>query len=103
MADPELKEVPRDCDGQHPMITPGHSLASVTEKISDVTFLPVKKMPKEWFIGFAIAFMLLQLLFLGITWLLTQGTGVWGLNVPEPGVLRSLTLFGGLVSATPVP
>jgi len=82
MADPELKEVPRDCDGQHPMITPGHSLASVTEKISDVTFLPVKKMPKEWFIGFAIAFMLLQLLFLGITWLLTQGTGVWGLNVP---------------------
>ena len=46
-ADPKNKiEVKRDCDGQHPMIGPGHTLASVTEKISDVTFLPFKKMPK---------------------------------------------------------
>ena len=59
--DPENpQEVSLDCDGQHPMIMPGHTLASVTEKISDVTFLPVNKMPKQWWIGFTIAFCLMQ-------------------------------------------
>ena len=76
------KEVPLDCDGQHPMIMPGHTLASVTEKISDVTFLPVNKMPKQWWIGFTIAFCLMQLLFFGVYVLFSNGVSVWGLNVP---------------------
>jgi Ni/Fe-hydrogenase subunit HybB-like protein len=81
--DPENpQEVPLDCDGQHPMIMPGHTLASITEKISDVTFLPINKMPKQWWIGFTIAFSLMQLLFFGVYMLITTGVGIWGLNVP---------------------
>jgi len=73
--DKELKEK------LHPaMIEGDHSFASVTDKISDVTLK--KRTPFHWFIGFAIAFMVAQLLLFSVVWLLANGIGVWGNNQP---------------------
>ena len=41
-----------------------------------------RKTPIGWFIGFAISFVLFQLLLLTITSLLFEGIGLWGVNVP---------------------
>ncbi len=63
-----------------PIIAPGHTLGSVTDKISEVVL--EKGTPKGWFIGFAISFSLLMMMLMSITYLLAVGTGVWGVNVP---------------------
>ncbi|MGA8038045.1 MAG: NrfD/PsrC family molybdoenzyme membrane anchor subunit [Candidatus Acidiferrales bacterium] len=64
----------------HPILEPGQSLASVTDKISDV----VLKRPimKGWVFGLLISFSLLMLLNLTIAYLLTVGVGIWGINIP---------------------
>jgi molybdopterin-containing oxidoreductase family membrane subunit len=61
-------------------IAPGHTNASVSEKIADIVLR--LKTPPSWFFGFAFAFLLLQGFFLGVTWLVIKGTGIWGLNQP---------------------
>ena len=64
------------------IIAPGHTSATVTEKISDVVFSPIEKTPK-WIFGiWAIGFALVMVLIMSIAKLLFVGTGIWGLNVP---------------------
>ncbi|MEC8932618.1 MAG: NrfD/PsrC family molybdoenzyme membrane anchor subunit, partial [Candidatus Latescibacterota bacterium] len=41
-----------------------------------------RRTPLGWFVGFAIAFSLLMVLLISVTYLLVKGTGIWGLNVP---------------------
>jgi molybdopterin-containing oxidoreductase family membrane subunit len=74
---------PHDDDGMHltsPVIEPGHTFASVTDKISSLTLQ--RRTPLGWFIGFAISFALAQVLLLTIAYLVTTGIGIWGNNVP---------------------
>ena len=63
-----------------PVIEPGHTYASVTDKISSIVLS--RKQPKGWYFGFAIAFALLMLLTYAITYLLVEGVGIWGINIP---------------------
>jgi len=63
-----------------PVIEPGHDFASVTEKISALVL--TRKTPRNWWVGFAVGFLLLQLLFVAVANLLFRGIGVWGPNVP---------------------
>jgi hypothetical protein len=63
-----------------PVIEPGLTFASVTDKISSIVLK--RKTPLGWFIGFAISFVLFQLLLLTITNLLFNGVGLWGVNQP---------------------
>ena len=51
-----------------PVIAPGLTFASVTDKISSIVLK--RKTPVGWFIGFAISFVLFQLMLLTITKLL---------------------------------
>ena len=64
----------------HPILQSGQSLASVTDKISDV----VLKRPimKGWVFGLLVSFSLLMLLNLTVAYLLTVGVGIWGINIP---------------------
>jgi molybdopterin-containing oxidoreductase family membrane subunit len=62
-----------------PIIAPGHTPATVTDKISSVV---LTKTPKWWFFGFAISFSLLMLLMYSCTVLFVKGVGVWGINIP---------------------
>jgi Ni/Fe-hydrogenase subunit HybB-like protein len=80
-----MKEVdePHDDVGMHltsPVIEPGHTFASVTDKISSLALK--RRTPIGWFIGFAISFALAQVLLLTIAYLVTTGIGIWGNNVP---------------------
>ncbi len=63
-----------------PVIEPGHSYASVTDKISAIVL--TGRTPLGWFIGFAGAFTLLMLMLYAIAYTLLIGVGVWGINVP---------------------
>jgi Ni/Fe-hydrogenase subunit HybB-like protein len=63
-----------------PLVEPGHDFATVTDKISSLVLK--RRTPIGWFVGFAVGFALLQLLFFSIAKLLFVGIGVWGPNVP---------------------
>jgi molybdopterin-containing oxidoreductase family membrane subunit len=63
-----------------PVIEPGYSYASVTDKISSIVLR--KRTPRGWYFGFAIAFALLMLLTYAVFWLFAIGVGIWGINIP---------------------
>jgi molybdopterin-containing oxidoreductase family membrane subunit len=63
-----------------PVIAPGHTFGSVTDKIGDIVL--TRRTPVGWFFGFAIAFVFLMLLNITIGNLLVTGIGIWGNNVP---------------------
>ncbi len=63
-----------------PMVEGDHTFATVSDKIGDLTLK--KRTPYHWFIGFAIAFMVAQLLMFAVTVLLARGIGIWGNNQP---------------------
>jgi len=64
----------------HPVIGPGHTFGSVTDKIASIVL--TKKTPLGWFFGFAIAFSLLLVMLGTVGYLLAKGVGIWGVNVP---------------------
>ncbi len=63
-----------------PVLEPGHSFASITDKISNI----VLKRPVHlgWVAGFFVSFMVMQGLLLGMTVLFVKGVGEWGVNIP---------------------
>ncbi len=56
------------------------SYTSITEKISGIVL--TRNTPVAWFIFFAIGFLLLHGLMVGVPYLLFEGVGIWGLNNP---------------------
>jgi Ni/Fe-hydrogenase subunit HybB-like protein len=64
----------------HPVIGPGHTFASVTDKIASLVL--TKRTPIGWFIGFAISFSLLMVMLVTVGHLLLTGIGIWGNNIP---------------------
>ena len=62
------------------VIGPGHTLASVTDKISSIVLN--RKAGRGWWLGLAISGSLAFLLVPAIGMLLAKGTGIWGLNQP---------------------
>src|ERR671931_2223377 len=65
--------------GLPPVIEPGHSLGSVTDKINAIV---LGTTPLGWLFGFGVAFLLVMLLLYAVTWLLVFGIGIWGVNIP---------------------
>jgi Ni/Fe-hydrogenase subunit HybB-like protein len=65
---------------QAPIVGPGHTPGSVTDKISDVILR--RQTPKWWLVGFAAAFSLLMVFLTAVTWLFVKGVGIWGVNWP---------------------
>jgi Ni/Fe-hydrogenase subunit HybB-like protein len=66
--------------GTPPVIAPGHTFSTVTDKISAIVL--TRKTPLGWYLGFGVAFMLAALLFISLANLVVQGIGIWGNNVP---------------------
>ncbi|AXA35136.1 MAG: hydrogenase [Candidatus Hydrogenedentota bacterium] len=67
--------------GQHdPVIAPGHTLSSVTEKISSVVL--TTRFHPGWLAGFALTFGVVMVLLISVAWLLIRGVGIWGINIP---------------------
>jgi Ni/Fe-hydrogenase subunit HybB-like protein len=67
--------------GEHAhVLGPGHTFGSVTDKISAIVL--TRPYNWRWFTGFAISFLLTMLLLVAITYLLYEGVGIWGIDVP---------------------
>jgi Ni/Fe-hydrogenase subunit HybB-like protein len=66
--------------GAPPVIAPGHTFSTVTDKISAIVL--TRRTPLGWWFGFAIAFALAGLLFLSLAYLVVKGIGIWGNNIP---------------------
>jgi molybdopterin-containing oxidoreductase family membrane subunit len=63
-----------------PVIGPGHTFASVTDKISSIVL--TKRAGRGWYVGLGLSFLLLMMLLYSIGYLLIIGVGIWGINVP---------------------
>ncbi|HEV3415489.1 MAG TPA: NrfD/PsrC family molybdoenzyme membrane anchor subunit [Pirellulales bacterium] len=64
----------------YPVIQPGHTFGSITNKISSIVL--TRGTPRGWWIGFSLATMLVVVLFYSIVYLLVAGVGIWGINIP---------------------
>jgi len=70
----------RQGERQNEVIAPGHTLSTVTDKITKIVL--TRATPLGWYLGFAGAFLLVMVLFASIAGLLWKGIGAWGENVP---------------------
>ena len=78
--DPEGSQSPIESTSAHPIIEPGYTLGTVTDKISSIVL--GRGTSKGWIFGFSIAFSLLMLLNFTVGYLLVKGVGLWGINIP---------------------
>jgi molybdopterin-containing oxidoreductase family membrane subunit len=62
------------------ILAPGHTIASVTDKISSIVL--TRGTPPGWWIGFGLAFIITMVLLYAIVYLLAKGIGIWGVNIP---------------------
>jgi molybdopterin-containing oxidoreductase family membrane subunit len=66
--------------GTPPVIAPGHTFSTVTDKISAIVL--TRRTPIGWWLGFSAAFALAGLLFISLGYLVVKGIGIWGNNIP---------------------
>jgi molybdopterin-containing oxidoreductase family membrane subunit len=76
MASPNLpiKEI-----GETPLVQPGETFHTISDKVSRVTENPA---PKGWWIMFLVAVTWTGIFGSAVSWLFWQGVGVWGNNSP---------------------
>jgi molybdopterin-containing oxidoreductase family membrane subunit len=65
---------------QAPVLQPGHSYGSVTDKISSIVL--TRGTPRGWLIGFGISFTLLMAFLYATAYLFARGIGIWGTTIP---------------------
>jgi len=63
-----------------PVIGPGYTFASVTDKISAIVL--TNPVTRRWWVGFGVTFALVMMLNFAIAYLLYEGVGIWGINIP---------------------
>jgi Ni/Fe-hydrogenase subunit HybB-like protein len=69
-------------DPGNKVIGPGYDFGKATDKIANIPLLPLKKFPRQFYIGIALSFCVMQALLMGVGMLLYYGVGVWGIMVP---------------------
>ncbi len=74
------RAIPQQPGDAPPVIRPGHTFASITDKISAIVLS--RPTTRRWYIGFGIAFTFLMALLYTAAYLITVGVGIWGINVP---------------------
>jgi Ni/Fe-hydrogenase subunit HybB-like protein len=63
-----------------PVIAPGHTFGTITDKISAIVL--TGRTPVGWLVGFGIALTVMGVFLMAVTWLFIKGVGIWGVNVP---------------------
>jgi molybdopterin-containing oxidoreductase family membrane subunit len=66
--------------GAVPVIGPGYSYTSITDKLSALVL--THNTPTAWFAFMAVGFVLLMCLLMSLTYVLFKGVGVWGNQIP---------------------
>jgi len=63
-----------------PVIGPGHTFATITDKISAIVL--TRPTSTGWLVGFGISFLIVMILLYAIGYLFLRGVGIWGVNIP---------------------
>ncbi len=63
-----------------PVIEPGHTFATVTDKISSIVL--TRPTSNGWIVGFAASFLLTMMMLYALGYLFLRGVGIWGINIP---------------------
>jgi len=63
-----------------PWLAPGHTYASVTDKIASAVL--TRPLGIGWLAGFGLCFSIVMVLNLAVGWLFIKGVGIWGINIP---------------------
>ena len=71
---------PADSERGSPVIAPGHTFGSVTEKIGSIVLTQPTGL--GWWAGFGVAFLITMMLLFAIAYLFVRGVGIWGINIP---------------------
>jgi Ni/Fe-hydrogenase subunit HybB-like protein len=66
--------------GTPPIIAPGYTFGSVTDKISSIVL--ARRTPVGWYLGFLVAGAGTMMLLLSLSYLVVKGIGIWGNNIP---------------------
>src|ERR1700749_4018342 len=64
----------------YPVVAPGHTFGSVTDKISAVVL--TQKVGKAWMAGAGICTVILMGFLSAVVYLFAKGVGIWGINIP---------------------
>src|SRR5947199_9211717 len=80
---------------QPPVIGPGYTLGSVTDKISAIVL--TRPTSRGWYFGFFVSFTLLMLLLYALAKLVIVGVGIWGINIPVGGGFAIPIFVGWIV------
>jgi molybdopterin-containing oxidoreductase family membrane subunit len=62
-----------------PIIGPGHTFETVTDKIAAVVLSETRR---GWMLGFGVSFVLLTVFLQCVAVLFVRGIGIWGINIP---------------------
>jgi Ni/Fe-hydrogenase subunit HybB-like protein len=63
-----------------PVIEPGHTFATVTDKISSIVL--TRPASNAWFLGFGVTVLLTMMLLYAAGYLFIRGIGIWGVTIP---------------------
>jgi Ni/Fe-hydrogenase subunit HybB-like protein len=63
-----------------PVIEPGHTFATITDKISSIVL--TRPTSLGWVVGFGAGFLVTMMLLFALGYLFMKGTGIWGINIP---------------------
>jgi molybdopterin-containing oxidoreductase family membrane subunit len=63
-----------------PVIAPGHTFASITDKITSIVL--TRKAPLGWYLGLFFVAQFAGLLLISLAYLIFRGVGIWGNNQP---------------------
>src|SRR5271156_5214000 len=81
-------------DTQAPVMEPGYTFGTVTEKISAIVL--TRPASNGWFVGFGIAFLLTMMMLYAIGFLVLKGVGIWGVTIPIGWGFAILHFLGGV-------
>jgi Ni/Fe-hydrogenase subunit HybB-like protein len=65
---------------QAPVIEPGYTFGTVTDKISSIVL--TRPTSNGWFVGFGLSFLVLMMLLYALGYLFVKGVGIWGIDIP---------------------
>ncbi len=80
MTTPTDPHPPEAAPDSRAIIGPGYTFGSITDKISSIVL--TRPITQSWLIGFALSFVIVQVLLASLTYLLLRGVGIWGINMP---------------------
>ncbi len=76
----EVKVANEAANQRAPVIKPGYTFATVTDKISSIVL--TRPTSLGWVVGFGAGFLVTMMLLYALGYLFIKGVGIWGINIP---------------------